>query len=65
VTGLRRYQDTGLALTIGVLSGLLGYFIGMPLPWMLGPMIGTTIAAMLRLPVRGPGKLRHFVIPII
>jgi membrane AbrB-like protein len=65
VKALRRNQDTGLALTIGVLSGLIGYFIGMPLPWMLGPMIGTTIAAMARLPVRGPGKLRPFVIPII
>ena len=60
-----RHQDTGLALTIGVASGLLGYWIGMPLPWMLGPMIGTTIAAMAGLPVRGPGKLRPVVIPVI
>lgn len=62
---ITRHQDTGLALTIGVLSGLLGYAIGMPLPWMLGPMIGTTIAAMAGLPVRGPGKLRPIVIPVI
>lgn len=62
---VRRHQDTGLALTIGVLSGLLGFWIGMPLPWMLGPMIGTTIAAMAGLPVRGPGKLRPVVIPVI
>ena len=62
---LSRYQDTGLALTIGVASGLLGFWIGMPLPWMLGPMIGTTIAAMAGVPVRGPGKLRPIVIPVI
>ncbi|MFZ3583286.1 AbrB family transcriptional regulator [Loktanella sp. DJP18] len=63
--GVSRHQDTGLALTIGVVSGLLGFWIGMPLPWMLGPMIGTTIAAMAGLPVRGPGKLRPIVIPVI
>ncbi len=62
---LRRHQDTGLALTIGVLAGLLGYWLGMPLPWMLGPMIGTTVAAMVGLPVRGPDKLRPIVIPVI
>ena len=65
MTGIWRHQDTGLALGIGVASGLLGYWIGMPLPWMLGPMIGTTIAAMAGLPVRGPGKLRPVVIPVI
>jgi len=65
VRQLRRHQDTGLALTIGVLAGLLGYWLGMPLPWMLGPMIGTTVAAMVGLPVRGPDKLRPIVIPVI
>ena len=62
---IRRHQDTGLALTIGVLSGLLGYWLRMPLPWMLGPMIGTTTAAILGWPVRGPDKLRPIVIPVI
>nr|WP_272911497.1 AbrB family transcriptional regulator [Loktanella sp. M215] len=52
-------------MTIGVLSGLLGYWLRMPLPWMLGPMIGTTTAAMLGWPVRGPDKLRPIVIPVI
>lgn len=37
----------------------------MPLPWMLGPMIGTTIAAMMNAPIRGPEKLRPIVIPVI
>ena len=44
---------------------MAAYFANLPLPWMLGPMIGNTIAAMLRVPVRGPGKLRPFVIPVI
>lgn len=52
-------------MIIGVASGALAFALGMPLPWMLGPMIGTTIAAMLALPVRGPDRLRPIVIPII
>ena len=54
-----------LALIIGVASGVICYLIGMPLPWMLGPMFGNTIAALLQMPVRGPDKLRPFVIPIL
>ncbi len=54
-----------LALTIGLVCGIAAYGAGMPLPWMLGPMIGNTVAAMLRVPVRAPAALRPFVIPVI
>ena len=54
-----------LALAIGLVAGIGGYAIGMPLPWMLGPMIGTTAAALLSLPIRGPDRLRPVVIPVI
>lgn len=54
-----------LALAIGLVCGLAAFAIGLPLPWMLGPMIGNTIAAMARVPVRGPDRLRPLVIPII
>ncbi len=60
-----KHSQMGLAILIGVVCGTSGYFAGLPLPWMLGPMIGNTIAAMLRVPVRGPDKLRHLVIPVI
>lgn len=53
------------ALAIGVLGGLAAYFGGLPLPWMLGPMIANTIAAMLRAPIAGPDPLRVYVIPVI
>ena len=53
------------ALVIGALSGWLASVAGMPLPWMLGPMIGNTLAAVLSLPVRGPDRLRPLVIPVI
>lgn len=43
----------------------MAYFAGLPLPWMLGPMIANTVAAMLRAPIAGPDRLRPFVIPVI
>ena len=54
-----------LALAIGVLGGIAAYLGGLPLPWMLGPMIANTIAAMLRAPIAGPDPLRIYVIPVI
>lgn len=54
-----------LALAIGALSGTVAAAAGLPLPWMLGPMIGNTLAALLHLPVRGPARLRPLVIPVI
>ncbi|MDX8354688.1 AbrB family transcriptional regulator [Cognatiyoonia sp. IB215182] len=59
------YPRMLLALTIGLVSGIGAYAVGLPLPWMLGPMIGNTCAAMLRMPVRAPAGLRPFVIPVI
>ena len=54
-----------LALIIGVASGCAGFAIGMPLPWMLGPMIGVTAAAVLSWPIKGPNQFRNIVIPAI
>lgn len=54
-----------IALAIGLVCGLGAYVAGMPLPWMLGPMIGNTIAALARAPIAGPNKLRPLVIPVI
>ncbi len=59
------YGQMILALSIGVICGVTAYGAGLPLPWMLGPMIGNTVAALLRAPVRGPDKLRLFVIPVV
>jgi membrane AbrB-like protein len=55
----------GLALLIGIAGGICAFWVGLPLPWMLGPMIVTTIAAMSHVPVRAPMRLRPIVIPII
>ncbi len=54
-----------LALLIGAVAGVLGFSLGMPLPWMLGPMLGVTIAALMHAPIAGPDRLRPIVIPVI
>ncbi|MBM7066171.1 AbrB family transcriptional regulator [Actibacterium sp. 188UL27-1] len=53
------------ALLVGLISGAVAARIGLPLPWMLGPMIGNTLAALARIPLSAPGNLRIIVIPII
>ena len=59
------FLPQGVALAIGVAGGLLAFFVGLPLPWMLGPMIANTVAAMLRAPIAGPDRLRPLVVPVI
>ncbi|MDV7145103.1 AbrB family transcriptional regulator [Tropicimonas sp. TH_r6] len=54
-----------LGAVIGMISGALARWIGMPLPWMLGPMLGCGVAALAGAPVHGPSGLRVIVIPII
>ncbi len=39
--------------------------IGIPLPWMLGPMIAVTIAAVLSAPIAPPMALRGILLPIL
>lgn len=54
-----------LALVIGIFGGIVAWQVGLPLPWMLGPMIAVTIAAMAHAPVMAPIRLRPAVMPVI
>jgi len=63
VTANQKSQIT--AILVGVIGGGIAFFVGLPLPWMLGPMIANTLAALVRLPIAGPMQLRPFVIPIL
>jgi hypothetical protein len=54
-----------LALGLGAGAGYAAYRAGMPLPWMLGPMLANTIAAIGRAPVAGPVWARPYVVPVI
>ncbi len=62
MTGLWRAL---LAIALGTGAGVLAASIGLPLPWMLGPMIGVAAAALLGAPIKGPDRLRPVVIPVI
>ncbi|CAA9317743.1 MAG: hypothetical protein AVDCRST_MAG90-839, partial [uncultured Microvirga sp.] len=46
------------ALTLGVLGGWSFSRLGLPLPWMLGPMTICTLAALLRAPIAAPAVVR-------
>lgn len=54
-----------LALTLGVAGGLTFQWLTMPLPWMLGSMAFTTLAAVLGAPLRSPVVIRPYVVVII
>ena len=56
---------TALALGIGGVSGGVGMAVGLPLPWMLGPMLGVAFAALMQAPIHPPVPLRPVVIPAI
>jgi membrane AbrB-like protein len=52
-------------LAVGALGGIVFYFFNLPLAWMLGAMVFTTIAALAGLRMRLPTKLRGGFITII
>ncbi|MAQ44500.1 MAG: aminopeptidase [Confluentimicrobium sp.] len=60
-----QWQRFALGLVIGGSCGWLASWLGMPLPWMLGAMLGNVVAALLGLPIAGSVKARLAVIPII
>jgi membrane AbrB-like protein len=47
-----------LALLIGAAGGLIFHVLNMPLAWMLGPMTFNAVAALSRLPVAVPRRVR-------
>lgn len=53
------------AIALGVAGGAGALALGLPLPWMLGPMILCTAAALAALPVAAPMWMRPWVIPVI
>ncbi len=55
----------GLALVLGAVSGWVAQGLSVPLPWMIGPLVGVTIAALAGVPLRGPDALRPVVIPVL
>ena len=55
----------GGALALGVAGGGVAWLLGLPLAWMLGPMIANTIAAMAGAPFDAPMRMRAVAMPVI
>lgn len=57
----------GAALTIGLgaFGGATFFALGLPLPWMLGAMAATLIAALSKAPLRSPERIRPVVVAVI
>lgn len=54
-----------LALTIGAAGGAAFFLMKLPLPWMLGALLATMIAAVAGAPVAAPGRIRPAVVAVI
>ena len=54
-----------LALALGSGGGALAYWVNLPLAWMMGAMLATTIAAMLGAPIRIFPKFRAVMVAVL
>ncbi len=52
------YPRFALAMALGLAAGWLFQKLNLPLPWMMGPMIACTVAALLKAPVAAPPVIR-------
>lgn len=52
------YGRFGATLALGFAAGWLFSRLNIPLPWMLGPLVATTLAALARAPVSAPAVVR-------
>ncbi|HEX9569697.1 MAG TPA: AbrB family transcriptional regulator [Rhodospirillales bacterium] len=52
-------------LLFGAVGGILFFKLTMPLPWMIGAMVVTTVAALAGAPLKGPGGIRPLMITIL
>ena len=53
------------ALAIGTVGGALFFALNMPLAWMMGAMVLTTIAALFGVSLHIPGRLRAVMVAIL
>lgn len=61
----KRIIGISLTLIFGAAGGWAFVYLTMPLPWLIGALIVTTIAAMAGAPLKGPGGLRNLMIGVL
>ena len=54
-----------LAILIGAAGGTIASYLRIPLPWMLGAMLATTIAAMSGVNIKLPRRLRNLLVVVL
>ncbi len=54
-----------LGLLIGAIGGVVFALLRLPLPWMLGALFATMMAAVLQVPVLPPARIRPVVVAVI
>ena len=62
---LRQVYSVTLALGIGTAGGYAAYLLQLPLPWMIGAMSATTLAALLGAPIAMAKSLRVVMITVL
>ncbi|MFQ5765513.1 MAG: AbrB family transcriptional regulator [Rhodospirillales bacterium] len=65
--GLTPALVVGILLTLlfGAAGGWVFNWLRMPLAWMIGAMVVTTVAALAGAPLKGPGRLRHVMMGVL
>ncbi|MCC9622878.1 AbrB family transcriptional regulator [Thalassospira sp. MA62] len=59
------FKRLATGLGVGFIGGLISHLINMPLAWMMGPMLATFIASLLRVPMGIPMEFRSVILGVI
>jgi len=59
------YRRLALALAIGAIGGTIADYLNLPLAWMIGAMLATSVGALSGLPIAVPGGLRAGMIMVL
>ncbi|MGH1464725.1 MAG: AbrB family transcriptional regulator [Cognatishimia sp.] len=61
----RKFRQQGLTCLAAALGGLLFFALNLPLPWMLGALTITLIAALSGAPIAAPHRIRPYTVVVI